>query len=171
MLTFKMYLWNCVLAASMINPLPSTDCMKLKITYLFLFGGTLISTQQFLPVFFQFFPPILKTKPNTTVTWVSFPNSFKRPFLKSCPLPDIIVFTKATKNKWHIMLTKAIMHLILQNINIHWNTMSVHTLMFKFFGLKRLSFILKVINCDVSQCSYRVLWEDRGCYQKNSILS
>lgn len=55
------------------------------------------------------------------------------------------------------MLTKAVIHLILQKINIHQNTVLVHTLMFKLLGFKRLPFILKVINYGifafVSQCS------------------
>lgn len=72
--------------------------MKLKITYLFLFGGTLVSTQQFLPVFFQFFPPILKTKPNKN----SDMSVISKQFWEIFPLPDFIVFTNPIENKQHI---------------------------------------------------------------------
>lgn len=43
MLAFKSYLSHFVLPALMTKPVP--NCIKLKITYLLLFGGTLISTQ------------------------------------------------------------------------------------------------------------------------------
>lgn len=95
-------------------------------------------------MFFQFFPPILKTKPNRN----SNRRVISEVFLRS-PLPDTIILTKPTENKQYIILTEAAIHLdFTEDYYSAKYSVSLH-LMFKIFGFKRLPFILKVINYSI----------------------
>lgn len=95
-------------------------------------------------MFFQFFPPILKTKPNRN----SNRRVISEVFLHS-PLPDTIILTKPTENKQYIILTEAAIHLdFTEDYYSAKYSVSLH-LMFKIFGFKRLPFILKVINYSI----------------------
>lgn len=77
---------------------------------------------------------------------------FQKPFSKSCPLPEVIVFIKPTENKQRIVLTKVMMHLMLEKINIHPIITIVPTFMVKLLGFKRRSSILLFVALYHSSC-------------------